>query len=153
MSRQLAFEARQQMASSYSTQAVRLALILRTNDSKALALAKKQQHTLGSSKAKSGTILTKAQEKQAIDRVLELMAIPGKSGDELGVADYVRQELLAAGAKPSQIVTDTAHKKTPIKGDTGNLIFHLPGTVTLQYFGVPFPPSPPHSAEVVSDGE
>ena len=60
---------------------------------------------------------------------MSLLAIPGKSGDELGVAKFIRKELIAAGAKPSQIQTDAAHKKTPVPGDTGNLIFHLPGTI------------------------
>ena len=57
------------------------------------------------------------------------MAIAGKSGEEKAVADHIRAELLEAGAKPSQISVDNAQKKCPVKGDTGNLIFHLPGTI------------------------
>lgn len=60
---------------------------------------------------------------------MSLLAIPGKSGDELEVAQFIRKELISAGAKRSQIQVDSAHKKTPVKGDTGNLIFHLPGTI------------------------
>ena len=85
--------------------------------------------TVVTKSSKKKPVLTKAQENAAIKRVLAVMAIPGKSGDELGVANFIRNELLAAGAKPSHIVTDTAHKKTPIKGNTGNLIYHMPGTV------------------------
>ena len=85
--------------------------------------------TVVTKSSKKKPVLTKAQENAAIKRVLALMAIPGKSGDELGVADFIRGELLAAGAKPSQIVTDTSHKKTPVKGNTGNLIYHMPGTI------------------------
>ena len=66
--------------------------------------------------------------KRAQQLVLELMAIPGKSGDEAAVADYIRGKLIAAGAAASDIVTDNAHKSTPIEGNTGNLIFKLPGT-------------------------
>ncbi len=73
--------------------------------------------------------LTRTQEKAAVSRVMALMAIPGGSGDELAVADYIREQLIAAGAKASQIQTDSANKKTPIRGNTGNLIFHLPGTM------------------------
>jgi tripeptide aminopeptidase len=61
--------------------------------------------------------------------VLELMAIPAKSGEEAPVADYIRQKLLAAGAPADAIVTDNAHERALIKGNTGNLIFKLPGTV------------------------
>lgn len=85
--------------------------------------------TVVTKSSKKKPVLTKAQENAAIKRVLAVMAIPGKSGNELGVANFIRNELLAAGAEPSHIVTDTAHKKTPIKGNTGNLIYHMPGTV------------------------
>jgi tripeptide aminopeptidase len=60
--------------------------------------------------------------------VLELIAIPGKSGEEAAVADYIRGKLLAAGAPPDAIKTDNAHKHALIAGNTGNLILKLPGT-------------------------
>ncbi len=61
--------------------------------------------------------------------VLEMMAIPAKSGEEAVVAKYIRECLLAAGAQADAITTDNANKQALIKGDTGNLIFKLPGTV------------------------
>ena len=61
--------------------------------------------------------------------VLELMAIPGKSGEEAGVAAYLREKRLAAGAPAETIKTDNAHKQALIAGNTGNLILKLPGTV------------------------
>ena len=61
--------------------------------------------------------------------VLELMAIPGKSGEEAEVAEYIRKKLLAAGATQDAVVTDNANKHTLIGGNTGNLIFKLPGTL------------------------
>src|SRR5688572_24136976 len=61
--------------------------------------------------------------------VLELMAIPAKSGEEAPVADYIRKKLLAAGAIASDIVTDNANKHAMIAGNTGNLIFKLSGTI------------------------
>jgi tripeptide aminopeptidase len=61
--------------------------------------------------------------------VLDLMAIPGKSGEEAGVAEYIRGKLLAAGAPADAIKTDNAHKQALIAGNTGNLILKLPGTM------------------------
>ncbi len=61
--------------------------------------------------------------------VLELMAIPGKSGEEAGVADYIRAKLLAAGTPTDAIKTDNANEHALIAGNTGNLILKLPGTV------------------------
>jgi tripeptide aminopeptidase len=60
--------------------------------------------------------------------VLELMAIPGRSGDESAVASYVRDKLLAAGAPADAIKSDNAHTRSPLKGNVGNLLLKLPGT-------------------------
>jgi tripeptide aminopeptidase len=61
--------------------------------------------------------------------VLDLMAIAGKSGEEAAVADYIRQKLLVAGAAAASVVTDNAARRALIAGNTGNLIFKLPGTL------------------------
>ena len=61
--------------------------------------------------------------------VMELMAIPGKSGQEAAVAQYITKKLREAGAPADAIRHDNAHTKTPIKGEVGNLILQLPGTV------------------------
>ena len=66
--------------------------------------------------------------KRAVDLVMKLMAIPGKSCQEGKVSEFVEQQLLKAGAKPSMIERDSAHLRTPSRGETGNLIFKLPGT-------------------------
>jgi tripeptide aminopeptidase len=58
-----------------------------------------------------------------------MMAIPAKSGEEAIVARYIRDVLLKAGAPAEAITTDNANKPALIKGDTGNLILKLPGTV------------------------
>jgi tripeptide aminopeptidase len=60
--------------------------------------------------------------------ILELLPIPGKSGEEGKVAEFIKRQLLAAGAPESAIVTDNAHQKSFLKGDTGNLLLKLPGT-------------------------
>jgi len=67
--------------------------------------------------------------RRATELVMKLMAIPGRSGEETAVAEFIRQQLVAAGAPEDAITTDNAHKKTPITGEIGNLIFKLPGTI------------------------
>jgi tripeptide aminopeptidase len=61
--------------------------------------------------------------------VLELLAIPGVSGDEKAIADHIAKTLRAAGCPAAAIGFDRAHEKTPIRGNCGNLIVKLPGTL------------------------
>lgn len=65
----------------------------------------------------------------AIERLLRLLAIPGKSGDEAAVQECVRRELQECGVPAAAIVNDQAHRRSPIGGSVGNLIVTLPGTV------------------------
>jgi len=60
--------------------------------------------------------------------VLDLLAIPGGSGNEKDVADQIVRRLRDAGCPADAIAFDMAHTKTPIKGNVGNLIVKLPGT-------------------------
>ncbi len=66
---------------------------------------------------------------RATELVLQLLPIPGRSGQENEVAKFVRRELLRAGATASAMKSDSAHRRSPDGGQTGNLIFTLPGTV------------------------
>jgi tripeptide aminopeptidase len=66
--------------------------------------------------------------QRAVDLVLQLMQIPGKSCEEGAIADAVTARLLKAGAAPSMIQRDTALWRTPTPGQTGNLVLKLPGT-------------------------
>jgi tripeptide aminopeptidase len=59
---------------------------------------------------------------------MQLMAIPGPSGREGAVAQFVVEQLRAAGAQPEAIEFDEAHRRTPLAGEVGNLILKLPGT-------------------------
>ena len=61
--------------------------------------------------------------------VLALMAIPGKSGEESRVQKFIVEQLRKAGASAAAIRNDQAHKHTPLKGEVGNLIFQMPGTI------------------------
>src|ERR1700722_8014646 len=66
---------------------------------------------------------------EAVQLVMELMAIPGPSGKEGAVAEFVTRRLRSCGYPASAIRTDKANRRTPIAGDTGNLVLRLPGTV------------------------
>ncbi|GAA4432557.1 M20/M25/M40 family metallo-hydrolase [Bremerella cremea] len=73
-------------------------------------------------------MLTAAQKERALELVLALMAIPGKSGLEAEVAAKVQQELTLAGLSADALMFDTAHQKCPIpESTTGNLIVKLDG--------------------------
>ncbi|MCA9146704.1 MAG: M20/M25/M40 family metallo-hydrolase [Planctomycetales bacterium] len=65
---------------------------------------------------------------RAFDLVMQLMAIPGKTGQEQEVADCIIKHLRDAGAPASAIKTDNAHRRTPVPGQLGNLALRLPGT-------------------------
>ncbi len=58
---------------------------------------------------------------------MKLMAVPGKSCEESGIAQAVVQELKEAGVEDSAIAFDTANRRTPMRGEVGNLIVKLPG--------------------------
>ena len=61
--------------------------------------------------------------------VLDLLGIQGVSGREKEVADRICHWLLEAGCPKSSISFDSAHTRTPLKGNVGNLIVKLPGTL------------------------
>ncbi|HUY35636.1 MAG TPA: M20/M25/M40 family metallo-hydrolase [Pirellulales bacterium] len=65
----------------------------------------------------------------AFERVMALMAIPGSSGDEGRVVEYLTKQLRRAGAAAAAVRTDDVHRRTPLGGKVGNLIFTLPGTI------------------------
>lgn len=65
----------------------------------------------------------------AEQQLMELLAIPGGSGQETKVAEYVRKTLITAGAPADAFKTDSAQRKSILKGEQGNLILKLPGTI------------------------
>ena len=68
-------------------------------------------------------------ELRAKNSILQMVAIPGKSGGEKAVQEFLRNRLLAAGVPQKSIQGDSAHKKSSIGGEVGNLIVKLPGTL------------------------
>lgn len=68
-------------------------------------------------------------DAEALRLVMDLMAIPGRSGEETAVAEFIRRQLSAVGIAPSQLRSDDAHRRSPIGGQLGNLVLKLPGTL------------------------
>jgi tripeptide aminopeptidase len=64
----------------------------------------------------------------AVATLLDLLAIPGLSGQERAVAERIVKRLRAAGCPAAAISFDTAHTRSPVRGEVGNLIVKLPGT-------------------------
>ena len=67
-------------------------------------------------------------DRQALQHLMDLLAIEGLSGDEGRVARAVRERLIRAGAKRAWIKSDRAHDRIPGDYKIGNLILKLPGT-------------------------
>lgn len=67
-------------------------------------------------------------EKSAEKLVTEMMAIPGKSGEEGKIAEFIRKRLIKAGVPAKSIVDDGANKRSPAGGEVGNLVVKIPGT-------------------------
>jgi tripeptide aminopeptidase len=68
-------------------------------------------------------------DAEALDLVMRLMAIPGRSGDEAAIMEFLCDQLLAAGIPASSLQFDDAHRRTPLAGGVGNLVLKLPGIV------------------------
>ena len=65
---------------------------------------------------------------RALNLVMELMAIAGRSGEEQQIASAICHHLRDAGLPESAITHDSAHRRTRLPGEVGNLIVKLPGT-------------------------
>src|SRR5436853_6581387 len=68
---------------------------------------------------------------QAIALLTDLLAIPGPSGKEKQVIDYIMDRLRRAGLSPAAMRVDDANAKSPLGGEVGNLIVDLPGSPGL----------------------
>jgi len=56
------------------------------------------------------------------------MAIPGASGEEGRVMEFIAARLRRAGAPEGSLRFDRAHRRSPLGGEVGNLVCKLPGT-------------------------
>jgi tripeptide aminopeptidase len=68
-------------------------------------------------------------KKDAVALVMDLLAVPGKSGEEAAIRALIVEKAKAAGVPAKAIGGDNAHKKSHRVGEVGNLIIKLPGTV------------------------
>ncbi len=73
--------------------------------------------------------LAKLIDESTVKFLMQMLEIPGKSGDEGAVASFIVKQLKSYGIAESEIKFDTAHKKSHIGGQVGNMIVKLPGTV------------------------
>jgi len=65
---------------------------------------------------------------RAVSVAMQMMAIPGRSGEEDSVVEFLTQELCGAGVPKSAIQIDSAHRRSTHGGTVGNLIVRLPGS-------------------------
>lgn len=65
--------------------------------------------------------------RQAERLLIELLNIPGPSGQEGKVLEYIAAKLRAAGAPAGSIERDEVHRRSPHGGEAGNLVLRLPG--------------------------
>lgn len=75
----------------------------------------------------SKTALLTPNYKRAEKILLDLLDIPGPSGQEGPVVQYITEQLHKAGVPDSAIKMDRAHQKSPSGGEVGNLACRLPG--------------------------
>jgi tripeptide aminopeptidase len=66
---------------------------------------------------------------RSIDLLMQLLALPGPSGGEQAIAEFIVAQLKQAGLPDGAIAFDHANKKSPLGGAIGNLAVRLPGTV------------------------
>lgn len=63
----------------------------------------------------------------ALKLLMQLLSIPGRSGHEGAVMKFIADRLRKAGASEKSLIHDTAHRRSSLKGEVGNLILKLPG--------------------------
>jgi tripeptide aminopeptidase len=68
-------------------------------------------------------------DAEALQLVMDMMAIPGPPGEEAAVMEFIYQQLRVVGVKPTALAVDDAHRRSPISGQVGNLVLSLPGTL------------------------
>ena len=68
-------------------------------------------------------------DEQAVKLLMQLLAIPGPSGGEGQVVDFLRRQLVKAGVPANALKTDQAQRRSALGGEIGNLVLRMPGTV------------------------
>jgi tripeptide aminopeptidase len=73
--------------------------------------------------------LPEANYGRAEKLLMELLAIPGVSGREAPVMEFITRQLRKAGVSETALEFDQAHRRSTLKGNSGNLVCRLPGTI------------------------
>jgi tripeptide aminopeptidase len=63
----------------------------------------------------------------ALKVLMQLLSINGRSGHEGAVMKFIADRLRRAGAPAKSLSHDTAHRRSSLKGEIGNLVLKLPG--------------------------
>jgi tripeptide aminopeptidase len=74
------------------------------------------------------TMFRASDRKGSLDLVRRMMAIPGRSGEESRIVEFVLDQLRRAKVPRSDVIRDNVHERSPIGGEVGNLIVRLKGT-------------------------
>jgi len=74
-------------------------------------------------------MIMKINKDIALNHLMDLLSVPGPTGQESKVVAAITQKLIAAGCKKAWIKTDDAHKRLGPGFEIGNLIVKLPGTI------------------------
>uniref|UniRef100_A0A7C4LM63 M20/M25/M40 family metallo-hydrolase n=1 Tax=Schlesneria paludicola TaxID=360056 RepID=A0A7C4LM63_9PLAN len=69
-------------------------------------------------------------EDRAVENVLRLLRIPGRSREEGRILAEIQQLLQEGGVPATAMEFDRAHEQIPGGGEVGNLIVQLPGTLS-----------------------
>jgi tripeptide aminopeptidase len=73
---------------------------------------------------------TVVDDAEALELVSEMMAIPGRSGEERAVMEFIRAKLTKAGVPANSLTVDDAQRRSPLGGQVGNLVLKLPGKIS-----------------------
>ena len=73
--------------------------------------------------------LPEADYRGAEKLLMQMLAIPGVSGREATVMEFITRQLRKAGVSETALEFDHAHRRSILKGDSGNLVCRLPGTI------------------------
>lgn len=81
-------------------------------------------------RAKTGQAASRRARRKMtpLDLLLDLLPIPGPSGQEAAIQARVRDYLIEAGVPSAWIQVDEAHRRSPHPQGVGNLIVQFPGT-------------------------
>jgi tripeptide aminopeptidase len=74
-------------------------------------------------------ISVKSWRRKSVNTLLELLPIPGVSGEEECVVNYLRKQLRRLNIPAADIYVDDAHRKSALGGNIGNLIVRLAATL------------------------